>query len=295
MAAFVATGRAIIFNFTARTISVSHGRRMCPRPEDLATQQSGKRTLTTTPDLLIANYDPKVGRCTLPVTLSFLLFDAHGRPVPWTIDTEAPSLDLPAAFVDVNHDGRPKLVTTECAYYNSTGNDGAILRVTGIYAAKEAMWSGLIPEKMDAYRTLASQIYSMSKADVGAPLKTDWMGSGNQMKSLAEPVEIAAILKRSDDCRGVNLPIVNGRLERSGDCGELRRNRFQLTNGTICYDWPAVVFDDENGRKIIMDEPESSLQEIAARHRKIVLVGQRDPHRCSPVLMQADAPTLANN
>src|SRR5436305_1616501 len=39
------------------------------------------------PDLLLAAYFPQNGRCVDGITLSFLLFDAHGRPVPWVVQT----------------------------------------------------------------------------------------------------------------------------------------------------------------------------------------------------------------
>jgi hypothetical protein len=42
-------------------------------------------------DLLIAAYAPQNGRCVDGMTLSFLLFNDHGQPVPWVIQSHIPA------------------------------------------------------------------------------------------------------------------------------------------------------------------------------------------------------------
>ena len=67
---------------------------------------------------------------------------------------------------------------------------------------------------------------------------------------------------------------------------------MELSDGTICYGWPTVMVDDAEGREIVAESqhPERLLQRIIEQGRKVVLVGQRDPKRCSPVLVWAARP-----
>src|SRR5579864_8726787 len=57
-------------------------------------------------DLLVAAHFPGNGRCLDEVTLSFLLFNSHGQPVPWVVRTRMPSSRktpaVPAIFTDLN-------------------------------------------------------------------------------------------------------------------------------------------------------------------------------------------------
>jgi len=61
------------------------------------------------PDLLIAAHSAKSGRCLEEVTLSFLLFNTRGQPVPWVIQSRAPYSrkfsSAPAIFADLSHPG----------------------------------------------------------------------------------------------------------------------------------------------------------------------------------------------
>jgi len=89
--------------------------------------------------------------------------------------------------------------------------------------------------------------------------------------------------------------VVDGKLQTTGwkdPCDELRHNRIQLSNGTVCYDWPTVVLDSENGREIVAESehPEPLLQRIIDQRRTVVLAGQRDRNRCSPTLLWALSP-----
>ncbi len=245
-------------------------------------------------DLLIAQYSPKSGRCTLPVTLSFLLFNAHGQPVPWVIQTQAPSLDLPVIFADLNHNGRAEVVVTNCAYRDgpSLGTD---LSITGIYEAKDATWSIVRPTHLDAYTAVVRRSYHFGPEDqLVTANATDWPDQGNRVDLRVAPVELAGLMKASEDCRGVRLPpIVNGRLlERSAwkdPCEELGRNRIELSNKTVCYGWPTVMLDGAERRAIVAESehPEVLLEKIIHQRRKVILIGQRDPNRCSPVLLWA--------
>jgi hypothetical protein len=249
-------------------------------------------------DLLIAAHSATNGRCVDEVTLSFLLFNEHGQPVPWVIRTRAPyshrSIPVPAIFSDLNHNGRAKLVVTDCIYGDPIlpGEDRSI---TGIYEARDAAWSLVKPVHLEPYVALVRQNHRI-RPRVDRLLHTnpsDWPNQGNRLDPHAPPVYLTAIVNASASCRGpVRLPpIVDGKFQKDwkDPCDELGRNQIQLSDGTVCYEWPIVVLDNQNVREIVAgsEHPEALLQSIVAQRLPVVLAGHRDPNRCSPVLLWA--------
>jgi hypothetical protein len=120
------------------------------------------------PDILIAAYFPKNGRCIDEITLSFLLFDLHGRPIPWVIQTRMPTTKrfplIPAIFS--SHNDRTELVVTDCEFGASAllGQDRSI---TGIYEARDARWNLVRPTRLDAYRDLVRHRYRFTRTPIG--------------------------------------------------------------------------------------------------------------------------------
>ncbi len=247
-------------------------------------------------DLLIAAHSFVNGRCLDEIMLSFLLFDNRGRPVPWVIRTRAPSFHVPAIFADLSHSGRAELVVTDCAYGDPTllGEDRSI---TGVYEARDAKWDLIKPAHLDPYIALVRRNHRIRpRVDRLLPTNPgDWPDQGNRRDQHGPlPVQVAALLRPSEDCRGpVHIPpVVDGRLQTAGwkdPCEELGHNRIRLADGTMCYDWPTVVMDGENGRDIVAgsEHPDLLLQKIIEQRRTVVLAGQRDLNRCSPVLIWA--------
>jgi hypothetical protein len=254
-------------------------------------------------DLLIAAFPFANGRCTDGVMLSFLMFNDHGRPVPWVIETHALSSHLPAIFADFNQDGRAELAVTDCAYSDpsDTSRFGVDRKITGIYEAKDAAWSLIKPAHLDAYTALVRKsLHLHARFDsLFPPNPADWADQGNRLDShRAPPIQLAAVLTPSEECRGpVHLPpVVNGELQTAGwkdPCDELGHDRIQLSNGAICYDWPIAILDGENGREIVAETQGSAplvretLERVLHQHLTVLLAGQRDPKRCSPVLLWA--------
>jgi len=253
------------------------------------------------PDLLIAAYFPKNGRCIDEITLSFLMFDRGGRPVPWVIQTRMPGSQrfppIPAIFTDMNHKGRTELVVTDCAYGDPAllGEDRSI---TGIYGAKDAKWKLVRPARLDSYVALVRRRYAF-RPDADRLLPTnpaDWLDQGNAFAPATDPVQVKAVLPASPSCRGVRLSIVNGEVQRDSKdpCDEIGKNRIQLSDGTICYGWPTVMIDRNRKREIVTESESSDLhqllQEIVEQHYTVVLAGQRETGRCSPTLLWARSP-----
>jgi len=256
-------------------------------------------------DLLIAAFSSKSGRCTDGVTLSFLMFNVHGRPVPWVVQTSTRSFNVPAILADFNHDRRAELVVTDCEYSDpsDTSRFGVDRHITGIYEAKDAAWSIIQPAHLNSYTTLVRKsLHLRAPFDrLYPPNPAGWADQGNRMDPRQEPpVQLAALLTPSEECRGpVHLPpVVNGALQRGwkDPCDELGHDRMRLSNGTVCYDWPIVMLDDKDGREIVAEseDPEpllpTILRKIIDRRLEVVLTGQRDPKRCSPVLLWAIPP-----
>jgi hypothetical protein len=249
-------------------------------------------------DFLIAAHSATNGRCVDEVTLSFLLFNEHGQPVPWVIRTRAPyshrSIPVPAIFSDLNHNGRAKLVVTDCIYGDPTlgGEDRSI---TGIYEALDATWSLVKPAHLEPYVALVRQNHRIRpRIDRFLPTNpSHWPNQGNRLDPHASPIHLTAIVNASVSCRGpVRLPpIVDGKFQKDwkDPCDELGHNRIQLSDGTFCYDWPTVVLDNPNGREIVAgsEHPEALIRSIVEQRRPVVLSGQRDANRCSPVLLWA--------
>jgi hypothetical protein len=191
------------------------------------------------PDLLVAAYFPGNGHCANEVALSFLMFNDHGRPVPWVIRTQMPESkefsSVPALFVDENHDGRAELVVAGCAFSTPprtrTGEDW---RITGIYEGRDARWALMKPGQMDPYAALLKATYRIQpQIDLLLPENPDnWLDRGNTLGTRkSAPMELAAVLKPSPDCRGaVHLPPLVGGAIRATDwkdpCEELGQNRI---------------------------------------------------------------------
>lgn len=102
-------------------------------------------------DLMIAATFPTNGRCLDPATITFLMFDSRGRPVPWTLDTWLPKNGgqgkVPALLRDFKHSGRPELIATACENSNLSRpfSNGENRSVAGIYQAQDAHWKLIRP------------------------------------------------------------------------------------------------------------------------------------------------------
>jgi hypothetical protein len=244
-------------------------------------------------DLLVAAYFPKNGRCVDGITLSFLLFNNHGEPVPWVIDTHMPAHigepDIPALFTD----GLTKLVVTDCSYSNPP-RSGEDREITGIYEAKDATWHLIRPANLADYVALVRRNYKFHPSfdELIAPDPGSWQDRGNVLDPHGPPpVHLEAVIAASPECRGVRLTVVDGRVQRipHDPCDELGKDRMRLSNGTVCYGWPTVVVDRSDGREIVAEPKRlnTALQEIMRERRTVILAGQSEPDRCSPTLLWA--------
>jgi hypothetical protein len=248
-------------------------------------------------DLLIAAYFPKNGRCVDEITLSFLLFNDHGQPVPWVIKSHMPAGNrtpaTPAIFADLGQDGPMHLVVTDCSY-SSPPRFGEDRSITGIYVAENATWRLVRPANMAGYIALVRRSFRFqpNHDELLSTDPLDWCDRGNTMdRHGPPPVKVKAVLPASPDCRGVRLAVVNGRVQRPANdpCDVVGQDRIELSNGAVCFGWPIIVLDGTDGREIVADPKglRAALERVVNEQRTVGLAGETDPERCSPTILWA--------
>jgi hypothetical protein len=252
-------------------------------------------------DLLVASQASKVGHCINDVTLSFLLFDRGGQPVPWVINTWTPLYrgfpPEPALFAELN--SRAEVVVTDCTWIqNPSGGQDTI--ISGIYRAQDTTWHLLHPDSLAPYATRVRRGYKIRRNvdRLLLPSPAEWTDQGNSFDPADRHLrQIASVLARSPSCRGVRLPpVVDGQLDSNwkDPCKEIGQDRLLLSDGTTCYGWPTAMIDRPNGREIVAESElrdlQPLLQQIADEKLDVLLAGQKEPGRCSPVLLWARAP-----
>ncbi len=105
------------------------------------------------------------------------------------------------------------------------------------------------------------------------------------------PIKLKAVLTASPDCRGVRIPILNGRVQRLANdpCDVVGNDRIELSNGAVCIGWPIAVIDRRDGRRIVADlnRLHTALEQIVNEQRTVIFAGQSEPERCSLAIVWA--------
>ncbi|HYL35039.1 MAG TPA: hypothetical protein VEV17_03900 [Bryobacteraceae bacterium] len=247
------------------------------------------------PDLMIAATFPANGRCISPVTITFLMFDSRGRPVPWTIETFLLNIagegKMPALLKDLNHNRRAELIATGCGY-SDPPRSGEDRGIEGIYEAEDAHWKLIKPSDLKPYLDAVRANHSRGDSvHFVPPEPATWQDHGNS-NAAAGTFTIDAVLRADPNCRGVGLQVRDGTVQRLAhdSCEIAGKDRFQMA-GEMCFGWPTVVVDGSGGREILSAGSsiiESKLKDILARRVPVALIGQSDPAGCSPTLLWID-------
>jgi hypothetical protein len=241
-------------------------------------------------DLMLANYVPRSGRCVDIQTITFLMFDDRGRPVPWTIHTAIPEGGgqgkNPAIF-----DGRSRIIAMDCAYSDPSGDVNGVDRaVTGVYEAQNGHWKlvrsadlGLLDRVLRQY---AGRGVHLRPVD-----PQGWMDHGNAGVQRRD-VRVAGVMPIDKGCAPVRLPVENGRVVRQerDPCEVLGKNRLVLSTGETCFGWPTVVIDRASGRDMMSEDSpliEAELRRLARAQIPVTVFGRRDAAECSPVMLWA--------
>lgn len=245
-------------------------------------------------DLLFATANAGNGRCVEGGILTSFLFDESGRPIPWSKPSQGMLREPPVTLLDLNHDGRAELVTSDCEYADEMRERRWL---NGAYEARDARWQPLPAEQSAPYLEAAQQPYFdydwADWAEPGPPWE-DPLGGWEQRPS----VELTGILGGEIGCPPYEDP--------ESDCepgagftrlrfsdGSIRGLRFGI-NG-----WPAVVADGPSGRFMFLIEPyrwramqrvfNRPLQVLGAPDAPAVLWMQDD------LDMSAEAPELTSH
>ena len=244
------------------------------------------------PDLMIAATFPANGRCISPVTITFLMFDSRGRPVPWTIETFLLNIagegKMPALLKDFTHNRRPEFIATGCAYSDPPrfGEDRGI---EGIYEAEDAHWKLIKPSNLKPYVDAVRANHSGSDTVHFLPPEPATLRDYGNSNRASRTFAIDAVLRADPNCRGVRLQAIDGSVQRPtrDSCEITGKDRFQMA-GEMCFGWPTVVVDGSGGREVLVAGSsiiESKLKDIAARRVPVATIGQSDAARCSPTLL----------
>ncbi|MCP5110022.1 MAG: hypothetical protein GY953_04230, partial [bacterium] len=95
------------------------------------------------PDLLFSAMSFGNGRCIEGGSVTTLLFEDNGRPIPWRADTHGLTNDetIPVTLVDLDADDRAELVTSDCEYARTEERGmGEDRWISGVYEAQNARW-----------------------------------------------------------------------------------------------------------------------------------------------------------
>jgi hypothetical protein len=236
-------------------------------------------------DLLIRSLDLKVGRCLDVGTITIVLFDAIGRPVPWTMTTQVPywnAVPLRGAIVlDANHDGRAEFVVTGCE--SSVPSDAPFGEDRGISGVYEAQHGRMVPirhAKMTPYRRAAKVIHGHPSVKWLPMMPEEWPDQMQGFDSTAS-LRVEALLKGDEQYRHIDFPLVNGRFDvpvPSDPSEILSYDRILYSDGLQRIGWPYVVLDGLDGRDVYIAGYEEALRRVInARYRVKILGSPAEP------------------
>ena len=197
------------------------------------------------PDLLIGRSFPGNGTCINHSYVTLLLFDSRGRPLPWTLETEVPSVEgppfVPILVLDTNRDGRAEFVTTRCRSR----------AITGVYEARASRLS-LVTDSthLAAYRRAAGGIPARP-----SQWKPHWFQPDSPSQGFLEVLQTAEFgCQAFQPARGVGV---------SGDPCEKSAGDQSVISGQVFAGWPeAIVFDGSSGREIDLLGSHASLRRL---------------------------------
>ncbi len=207
------------------------------------------------PDLLIGSSFPGNGTCVNHAFIALLLFDPQGRPIPWMLETEVPSVEtrppfVPILVVDANRDGLAEFVTTRC-------RPGAI---TGVYEARASNLT-LVTKHLAAYRQSAGGLPAYP-----AQWKPHWFRPVGRTRGFLEGLQSAEF--------GCQVFPPNPDVRAPGDPCDKSAGAQSVISGQIVAGWPeAIIFDGSSGREIDLLGNYSSIRRVMEQGYRVRPVG----------------------
>lgn len=231
-------------------------------------------------DLIVATFDPNSGG--KDVTLTILMIDDQGRPVPWQsrgyFDVDNKGV---RELLDLNGDGSAELLVLQIEGDKFNGTRSLI----SLYKAKNAYWMR------------SAGVYG----GVAFPLKKPSNGRFREEEDLStEPVQsgpifrVESLIRGSQDDCGVQLPVnrtVNGSaVVDSAKVGELEAkcfDRMVLSNGYTSRLPKIVVIELRETRRAAIGSVEQLAAEVRDSRLSVRLSGISCDTGCRPFMLWA--------
>ena len=230
-------------------------------------------------DLLIRSLNLTVGRCIDRGTITVVLFDEIGRPVPWTMTTQVPDWNatplLGAIVLDANHDGRAEFALTSCETDPSDPRLGEDRRISGIYEARHGRMVPIRKALLAPYLRAAKLIHGYPSVKWLRVMPDEWPDQMQEFDSTTS-LRVKALLKGDPKYRHIDFPLVNGRFDAPApsDSSEiLSYDRMLYSDGLQRVGWPYVVLDGPDGRGVYIAGYEDALRRIIKAGYRVKILG----------------------
>ncbi len=222
-------------------------------------------------DLLFSALWMGNGRCIQGGTVTTLLFEVNGRPVPWRIQTHGLTNDgsTPVTLLDLDANGQAEFVANGCVHSSSDDyRMGVDRRLTGVYEARDARWFPIRPDSLDRYLDVVQRRFDDSR-----PGSIRWMPPGDEPWPDPLPVLGGERTIRATGLLGGVIGCV-GSYDNDRDCDlAAKEMRMRYSDGEVRGVWPAVIIDSAEGRAIHTTDTQSLIERIIHAGVPVRLLG----------------------
>lgn len=229
-------------------------------------------------DLLITSMAMGNGRCVGGGTVTTLMFDSTGRPVPWRSLTVGmiEHEEMPVTLVDLDRDGRAEIVTSACAYAQREDVGMAEDRwISGVYEARDTKWAPLKPLSVEPYLQAVKPRYSTFAPGYPEWIKSPEPLSPDPLEGWAERprTKLTALLSAEMGCRTLAYAQASREKQEDGCTDQATTNRVHYADGSVRSGWPYVVFDTLAGREIFLFGIRDALARVLSSGFEVEIIG----------------------
>ena len=195
------------------------------------------------------------GRCVGSGSVTTLMFDVAGQPVPWRMDNHALIEDggVPVLLVDLNGDGRAEIVTSDCTYAQRESVELAEDRwITGVYEARDTRWIPLKLSSLEPWLLAMKQRFPEIEPGYVEWIRSPEQLSPYQLEGWGERglTRLTGLLTNEIGCEYRNgLPPEDAIPD--GGCTRMRMSHStRYADGSVRADWPPIIVDSPSAREV---------------------------------------------